>query len=369
MRHLNKQDLHDILVGCTILGTGGGGSLEKGIELIDKDLEKGFKFTLVSLEEVPDDALIASPYQAGSISPLSKKDLEKYAHLKVVDEMPSLTAFKALEEFLGRTFFATITTELGGHNTAVGMSVAAKLGIPIIDGDPAGRSVPELQHSTFYINDVPITPLAVANKFGDVAVIKNTADDFRAEAVVRAIAVVSQNSVGVADHPVEGRKLKKAVIPGAITYAGRIGKALREAKEKGENPAESVARAGDGYVLFKGKIRDFDWADSDGFTVGNTFIDGEGEFYGNEYKIWYKNENIISWKNGVIHVTVPDLICILESKSGRPITNPNFEKGMEVTVVGLPAPKEWRTPKGLQTFGPRHFGYNVEYIPIENIIG
>ena len=105
---------------------------------------------MIELDDVPDDVMIASPYQAGSISPLTEEDLKKYADLKVIKEMPSLVAFKALGDFMGESFYATISTELGGHNTAVGMSVAAKLGIPIVDADPAGRSVPELQHSTMH---------------------------------------------------------------------------------------------------------------------------------------------------------------------------------------------------------------------------
>lgn len=369
MRLLSKQDLHDILYGCTILGTGGGGNLESGLELIDKDIENGYEFKLIELDEVPDDAMVASPYQAGSISPLTEEDLKKYSGLKVIDEMSSLVAFKALGDFMGESFYASISTELGGHNTAVGISVAAKLGIPIVDADPAGRSVPELQHSTMYINNISITPLAVANKFGDVAIIKEVANDFRAEALVRAMAVVSQNSVGVTDHPVSGKDLKKAVIPGAISYAQKIGKALREAREKEEDPAAQVAKAGDGYLLFKGNVKNFTWEDSAGFTLGDTYIEGKGEYSGDEYRIWYKNENIIAWKNGKIHVTVPDLICILDGKTGNPITNPNFDIGTEVTVIGLPSPKEWRTEKGLDTFGPKHFGYDMEYIPIEKIMG
>ena len=68
MRLLSKQDLHDVLFGCAILGTGGGGDLDKGIELINKDIENGFEFKLIELDDVPDDVMIASPYQAGSIS-------------------------------------------------------------------------------------------------------------------------------------------------------------------------------------------------------------------------------------------------------------------------------------------------------------
>ena len=41
MKELNREEILDILYGCTILGTGGGGSLERGIEQIDDALRKG----------------------------------------------------------------------------------------------------------------------------------------------------------------------------------------------------------------------------------------------------------------------------------------------------------------------------------------
>jgi len=368
MKTLNRQDLYDILYGCTILGTGGGGNLAEGLKLIDEDIRNGREFKLIGLDEVPDDAMVASPYQAGSISPLTEEERKKYEGLKQIDEMPALVAFKALGRFMGQSFYACIATELGGHNTAVALSVAAKLGIPIVDADPAGRSVPELQHSTMYINGVSIAPLAVANKFGDVVILEKVANHLRAEALVRAMAVVSQNSVGVTDHPVNGKRLKTAVIPGSISYAQRIGRALREAREKGEDPAVRIAEAGNGYVLFRGKVKHFTWEDSAGFTLGETYIEGQGEYSGDEYRIWYKNENIIAWKNGRIHVTVPDLICTLDGRTGNPITNPNFEQGMEVTVIGLPSPEQWTTEKGLETFGPRHFGYDIEYVPLKEVM-
>lgn len=367
MKVLNRQDLHDILVGCTVLGTGGGGELDEGIKMIDEDIRKGYEFRLVSLEEVPDDALIGSPYNAGSISPLSEEDKEKFKDLRV-DKMYNVTSFKALEDFLGQKFYATISTELGGSNTAVAFSVAAKLGIPIIDGDPAGRSVPELQQSTFEMNNIPINPLSVATKFGDVIIIKEVIDGVRAEDIVRAIAVASQNTVGVTDHPILGKDIKNSVIPGAISYALKIGKALREARKLEKDVPGEVAKAGNGYVLFNGKVSDFNWVDEGGFTIGETYIEGQGEFEGDKYKIWYKNENLVAWKNGEAHVTGPDLIAILDRKDGTPITNPYLEIGMEVTVIGLPAPEEWRTERGIADLGPRHFGFDIDYKPIEEIM-
>jgi DUF917 family protein len=368
MRKLTQQDLYDIILGCTVLGTGGGGDPEQGKQLIQKDIQAGREFKIINLDDVPDDALIGSPYMCGSISPTTEEEEKRYANLPRKDETEGYIAFKALQEYLGEKFYAALSTELGGFNTVVALTVAANAGIPIVDADPAGRSVPELQHSTFFMNKVSITPLAAANQFGDVVILKEAVNDFRAEAIVRSIAVVSKNSVGVTDHPVRGDVLKKSVIPGAISYAEIIGRALRQAQESGGDPSESIAKAGKGYKLFEGEVSDFDWATKDGFTIGEVAIDGNHDYAGKDLKIWFKNENIISWKNGKVFVTVPDLMVVLDKSSSLPVTNPNFAKGMEVSVIGLPAPGAWRVPEGIASFGPRHFGYDYDYVPIEDVV-
>ena len=366
MKKLSRQDLNDILFGCTILGTGGGGNPKEGLVLIDKALQAGKEFVLADLDEVPDDAMIGIPYMCGSVSPAKSEDEQKYRGLPRMDEEPALKALEEMEEYLSQKFLGVMSTELGGGNTAIAFYVGAMLGKRIIDADPAGRSVPELQHSIFYINGLPIEPLAVANEFGDVAIVKKVVNDERAEALVRAMAVASGNSVGVVDHPARMRDIKNSVIPGAISYALEIGKAFRKAKEAKGDLAAEVAKAGCGCVLFKGRVSGYKWDTVDGFTIGDVFIEGEGGYAGSNYEIWYKNEHIISWKDGSVDVTVPDLICIISDDTKEPLTNPNYEEGMKVSVLGFPAPKGWRTKEGLEIFGPRHFGYDFDYIPIED---
>lgn len=365
MQKLTRQDLHDILYGCAILGTGGGGSLKKGLSLIDRALDAGKEFILVGLDEVPDEALIACPYICGSISPLTGKEERKYAGLPRITEEPPLCAFKALEEYLSKEFYGVLSPELGGENTAQAFYVAASLGRYIVDADPAGRSVPECQHSTLFANGVNTKTIAVATEFGDVAIVTEVVDALRAEALVRAMAVASKNVVGAADYVATGGELKGAVIPDAISYALKIGRTYREAKEGGRDVAAEIAAAGGGFPLFKGKVRDFSWWDQDGFTFGNTYIDGEGSYADSTYRIWFKNENIVAWRDDEIDVTVPDLICVFNADRGEPVINPHYETGMRVSVIGLPAPKEWRTERGLEVFGPKHFGYDIEYVPIE----
>ena len=52
MKVLNREDIMDILYGGAILGTGGGGSLTKGIEFIDLAISKGKTFKLASFDEL-----------------------------------------------------------------------------------------------------------------------------------------------------------------------------------------------------------------------------------------------------------------------------------------------------------------------------
>ena len=81
--------------------------------------------------------------------------------------------------------YAIGSTELGGKNTAEALHVALLMDLPIfIDADPPRRSVPELQHSTYYVKNVPIFPMGVATKFGEKIVIQNVADDLRLKGCV-----------------------------------------------------------------------------------------------------------------------------------------------------------------------------------------
>jgi len=361
MRTLYGQQLEDLIRGCTILGTGGGGSPRRGLAMIQAELEKGREFRLANLNEIPDEALVASPYMCGSVSPEGVGGSTSQGD----EEMECLEAFKALEADLGRPFFAAIATEIGGGNTAAALCVAARQGIPIVDADPAGRSVPELQHTTFYIKDVPIAPLAVATATGDVLILKEVSDDFRAEAIVRAIAVVSNDRAGVADHPMVGKALKTSVVPGTLTTALTIGRAVREACSSGADPVQAAVSAGNGFFLFEGEVAKADWKIEEGFTIGELTIVGQANDRGHRYRIWYKNEHIVSWYDDEPDVTVPDLICVLDPKTGEAITNPNCKKEREVAIVGYPAPELWRSSRGLELFGPKHFGYEIPYRPIE----
>lgn len=355
LRKLGEKEIADLIAGCAILGTGGGGSPRRGLALLREELSRGREFVLLSPDELPGEGWVASPYMCGSVGPEEEGP----------EELECLVAFEALERFLGVEFAAAVATEIGGGNTAVALAVAARKGIPILDADPAGRSVPELSHTTFALKGVGIAPFAVATKRGDVVLVVEASSEERAEAIARTIAVLSDNRAGVADHPVKGEDAKASLIPGTLSKALRIGEAVRASRERGGDPLAAAAEAGGGVILFRGRVRRYEWKIEGGFTVGKVEIEGEGGFSGYLYKVWFKNEHIISWLDGEPDVMAPDLICVLDPETGEAITNPNLREGQRVGVIGYPAPELWRTPRGIELLGPTHFGFDVEYRPLE----
>lgn len=366
MKKLTFTEVKDLLVGVTILATGGGGRLEKGLRTAEEDYAAGLRYELAGRDEIADDGLYTSPYYCGSIAPGGQAD--PYHNYTKLPELETVTAVQALERFLGKSVDGIVSIEYGGGNTAVALSTAARLGKPAVDADAAGRAVPDLQFSSFYLCRRNIAPLAVASDIGDVAIFEQVADDFRAEAMVRALAVVSGNTVGMTDHPVSGRDLRESVIWGALSYAMTVGRARREAVEADRDPITALREAAQGYLLFKGMVSGgTTWKNEAGFTIGEIHIRGGDAFTGDTYRIWFKNENMLSWKNGKTHVTCPDLICVTD-RTGYPILNPDCKDGMEVVVLGFKSPEIWRTERGLAILCPRFFGFNDPWTPIEKLM-
>ena len=365
IKTLDKQDLCDILYGCTILGTGGGGEMEEGLGFIEEALKLGKEFRLIDVNDVPDNALICTPYMLGAISPLPKEEEKEYDRLNRIKRQPIMLAFDRLKKKIGSEFYGTISCEMGGSNTALSFYVAAMSNGFIIDADLAGRAVPEITHSTYYLNGLPASPIFLANVFGETMILENLIDDKRAEQVVRALAMVSRNDIAVIDHALEMKTLKNAIIKGAISYALKLGKEFRKAKQDQKDVARKIAEIGNGFVAFRGKVENFSWKTEEGFTIGDILIRGTRNYSGNTYKIDYKNENMISWLNNEVHATIPDLICLIDTDNNEPVTNPNHKKGMNVAVIILPAPKEFLSEKGLKAFGPEYLGYDFDYKPAE----
>jgi DUF917 family protein len=81
-------------------------------------------------------------------------------------------------------------------------------------------------------------------------------------------------------------------------------------------------------------------------------------------EIDFQNENLVARVGGQILSVVPDLICILDSESAEPITTEELRYGQRVKVMAVQVPPIMRTPEALAVWGPRTFGFDVDYVPM-----
>jgi DUF917 family protein len=369
MRILNKMDVVDLCAGATVLGTGGGGSPELGLSVLHRILEVGKEIKMISVEEIPDEKYVIHPAMVGSIAPTQrgKRNDEEYINQILSEEGPLLSGLRVLEKVLSKKIYATVPVELGGYNTPIAAILAALAGLPFVDGDTIGRAKPELMMQTYTIHNIPITPMVLTDMKGNCVLVRKAASFKDAEKIARAMAVVGGGTTAVRC-PVKGEILKKTIIPGGVTKALGIGKALREAEFRHEDPVDAVMRASEGTEFFKGEVSRFEWEDQDGFLWGTITVRGEDQYRNHELKVWVKNENLLSWLDGNPYVITPDLICILDAFTGKPITNSKMKEGLKIVVFGIPSHPFWRTEEAIDLVSPKHFNFDICYTPMEKVI-
>jgi len=285
----------------------------------------------------------------------------------IAREGPLLTGLKTLEEPLSEKVYATVPVELGGYNTPVAAILGALAGVPFVDADTIGRAKPELMMQTYTVYNVPMTPMVLTDMKGNSVLVRKVASFEYAEKIARAMAVVGGGTTAVRC-PVKGDLFKRTIIPGGVSKAIEIGRALRGAEEHDEDPVQAVIRASGGVEFFRGTVNQFEWEDRDGFLWGTITVRGEDRYEGHELKVWLKNENLLSWLDGKPYVLSPDLICILDAKAGRPITNSNMKEGRKIVAFGIPCHPFWRKREAIDLVSPKHFGFDIPYIPMEQVI-
>jgi DUF917 family protein len=396
--HVTEEDLEDIAVGAGILGTGGGGNPHRGRLLARKHLRAGDTLRVVSLDEVPADALAVSVGGIGApvigLERLSRGD-------------EGLVALRALEGRLGRAVTHIVPGEIGGGNSTLPMVVGALAGLPVVDADGMGRAFPEMQMTTFYFGGAPASPAALADYRHSTVVFDNLADARTLERLARAVTVAMGGAAVIANAIMTGAELPWLVVPGTLSFARRLGAAVRAARRAHADPVAAACTASGGGQLFHGKVTDVQRRLVAGFARGELLLEGLGDCRGRTLRIAFQNENLIAWEvpmrrgprpgvagaaapdrpaagsaqmgnrtgspipaegEEVIAVT-PDLICLVDELTAEPVTTEVVRYGLRVAVLGIPAPPQLRTEAALAVVGPGAFGYDVPYRPLPGVYG
>ncbi|MDQ0272783.1 DUF917 domain-containing protein [Cytobacillus purgationiresistens] len=357
MRKIGKQEIEDMAIGAALLGTGGGGDPYIGKLMALQAIEEYGEVTLLDADEVPDDALVVPSSMMGAPTVMLEK---------APSGEEAILAFKQLEEYLGKKIYGTFPIEAGGVNSMIPFALAARLGLPVIDVDGMGRAFPELQMVTFYLDGVSATPAIIADEKGNTALL-TTIDNVWTERIARAATIQMGGSVMNAMYSMQGKNLKESGITNILKLEEDIGRSIRLAKENNVNPIEKVLETTGGFELFKGKVSDINRKTETGFARGIATFEGLNDYKGESLELRFQNEHLIAQTEHRLLCVTPDLIAVLDAETGLPITTEGIRYGARCVVIGIPCHPKWRTKKGIQTVGPKYFGYDVDYIPVEDL--
>lgn len=368
IRVLGEQELVDMLVGACIQSTRGCES-EGSIRQVKQALSEGKEFKLISTENFPDDWMVVAVQGIGGggaweyvIERTEKQNLPTISD-------PRIKVVELLSEHTGKEFKALVRSEAAGATTTA-LILAAEMGIPTLDAGITGRAVPEVQQSIPWINGIASIPTAIVTRWGDEIIINKAVDEYRVEDIARAIAVASGGGSTITMAPMSGKQLDRGVIPGNLSEAILFGKTVREARMAGRDPIAALVDVSHGYKLFQGVVTKSEERGDRGFNWVDAELQGINEYESHTYKVFVKNENIIAWLDGEVDAISPDYIYNLNPETGESITGGGlggYPVGLEVVMVAVPAAEQWRSDKGIELIGPRHFGYDFDFVPIEEL--
>lgn len=354
MWQVDEANLEPIAIGAGILGTGGGGNPYIGQLRAKQAVKQHGPVTVLSPEELPDNSQVICVGGIGAPT----------VGIEKVRDIQSYHALRALEEYTGKQATALISNEIGGSNSVEPIIPAAMSGLPVVDADGMGRAFPQYHLKTFFVYGVPWCPMALCDEKGNTVIIPEAISAQWVERIARAVTVQMGCIACYALAPMSAEQVKTTAVLGTLSLARNVGQAVLDARDRQEDPIGAILETCPGKVLFTGKVVDLDRRTTAGFARGSVAIDGLGPNLGSRMDIEFQNENLIARHDGEIICTVPDLICVVDTDRGEPITTELMRYGFRVTVLGFPAPKLWTSEKALLVAGPRAFGYDTDFAPL-----
>jgi len=338
------QDLDDIILGAHFYGCGGGGAFENGLRLIEDAKQilqkRGLDYVkYLSPADVPDDGWL--PVLGAIGSP------QKY--LKYGYGRSPVSAFLTHERLLQirlcnpkLSFCSMIPTETGTVAHSMAILVAATLGLPVVDGDGAGRSIPSLQMVTFSNPDtqakVQLSPCVLTSetavKDGGVNLnfdcVNSSSVDALARGVISSCAGFEERA-SLSCFAMTGGQVKQtnAIVHNTLTKSRDLGRKIRNSTD----PVKTIESLPTARLICQGEITKVDSFTRGGFDWLDVHIKADDD----EYVVVAKNENMMVWsrKNDTPMVLSPDLISYIQP-DGTVLSNTEIESHFKSSTSSMP---------------------------------
>lgn len=339
-RTLRKQDIKEIIYGATFLGASGGGPLTLALQILDK-LEKdgvNIELELMNIDEMTEKEYALAIVGVGSpVKWLGEVNLGP-------DGIASFEAFTTAYAQEGKTVKYLYPIEIGAFNIFMPMLISMLMEkeptkrLPVIDADGCGRAVPELATSLNSARGFCPSPMGLGSAAGD-KIIAYPVSNAHAEDIARNLCSAFGMKIVLSSWAMLRNEMYDNLVPGSITNCQNVGKIILKAMEGGTDIIGEIAKTMKVREACRGKITSIETKSENGFDFGTTTIEAKD---GKRYFIDFQNENLLMRdEDGKVYLTVPELICIMETGTCLPLTNAETKEGMEVLVALMPAYSQW----------------------------
>lgn len=312
---LDEKMVEYAVFGGAVLGGGGGGWIEEGLQIGRLALELG-EPELRDIAEFAEDDLFVTVSLVGA--PGAKDKYVKPIHYA--------RSLDLLVSRLNQPIAAIHTNENGAGTTVNGWLQSVITGIPLVDFACNGRAHPTGTMGSLNLTEVEgyvSHQTAVGGNKGNYMEFGISGSLDKTASLIRKASVEAGGLVAVARNPVSCAYAKQNGAPGAISRAIEVGEALLGAK--GEAAIAAVAAKLGGKVVAAGEVTDFALETTGGFDVGTVKIGG--------FEMTFWNEYMTLEKDGERLATFPDLIMTLDAKTARPVVTAAVEKGQQLAVL------------------------------------
>jgi DUF917 family protein len=355
-RLLDPDSLRALARGCAVLGAGGGGDPYLGLLQALQATEDFGPVPLVDLDELPGDALImpCGGIGAPTVSVEKIENGDEGARLR-----------EHLEFLTGQQVVALMAAEIGGSNGLLPICWAARMGLPVADADGMGRAFPEVPQVTMHLAGISPSPAVMTDERGNLVLFQTISGHWM-ERLERAAAVEFGGAASSTEFSMTVAQARGATVRNSVSLAIRIGETIGAAES---SPVDALIAALGAFRLITGKVLDVERRTTSGFARGSVVVEGLGADTGRLIRLEVQNENLVALERGRVLASVPDLITVLDSETADAIVTERIAYGQRVTVIAFACDPIWRTEPGIAVAGPRAFGYEFDYLPVEELAG
>jgi DUF917 family protein len=281
----------------------------------------------VSIDEVPDDAWIATAAAIGAPGGLTEWEMLGVDYIR---------AAQMLQEALGQQLYGLIIGQNGMSSTLNGWLPSAALRTKVVDavGDIRAHPTGDMGSLGLASSPQPMIQCAAGGNRKNNAYIELTVRGATAKVspVLRRAADMSGGFIASCRNPIPASYVREHAALGGISRALALGNAILGAEPKGGGAViEAICRETKGTIIGSGKVKrtTLKYVPQDAFDIGVVEI-GEGT---DMRLIHIMNEHMaVENVHGERVASYPDVITTLD-RNGSPVSAGKLVVGLEVSIL------------------------------------